>query len=109
MSNLEEALKAAAKRLDAAIKRELELREQSNPEYDKFKADYKAAKEKRFESCINACADFPDPKIDIGFLKIDNEQKARLLVSCEAALAERDTEIAELKARVAELQALLNK
>jgi len=113
MSNLEQALKAAAKRLDAAIKRELELHEQrkpqGNPEDDKFKADYEAAqKAKRFEACVNACADFSDPKIDIGLLKLDNEQKAKLLASCETALAERDTEIAQLKARVKELETQRN-
>lgn len=61
--------------------------------------DYAHAK-----ACVNACAEFPDPKIDIGLLKLDNEQKAKLLVSCEMALTERDTEIAELKARVKELE-----
>jgi len=61
------------------------------------------ANKKRIVACINACAEFSDPRIDIGLLKLDNEQKARLLVSCEAALAERDTEIAQLKARVTEL------
>jgi hypothetical protein len=50
MSNLEQVLKAAAERLDAAIKRELELHKQrklqGNPDDDKFKADYEAAKAK---------------------------------------------------------------
>lgn len=68
------------------------------------KEDYARAK-----ICVNACAEFPDPKIDIGLLKLDNEQKAKLLVSCETALTERDTEIAQLKARVKELEAKADK
>ena len=49
MSNLEQVLKVAAERLDAAIKRELELIKQSkpqgNPEDDKFKAETKLPKQ----------------------------------------------------------------
>lgn len=58
----------------------------------------------RVVACVNACAEFQDPKIDIGLLKLDNEQKAKLLASCETALLERDAEITKLKARVAELE-----
>lgn len=62
------------------------------------------ANKKRIVACVNACEPFTDPKIDIGLLKLDNEQKAKLLASCETALVERDTEITELKTRVTELE-----
>jgi hypothetical protein len=53
-------------------------------------------KAKRIVECVNACVEFPDPKIDIGLLKLHAEQQTKLLASCEAALAERDKEIAKL-------------
>jgi hypothetical protein len=53
--------------------------------------------------CVNACAEFPDPKIDIGLLKLHLEQQNRKLASCETALAERDKEIAILLSAVEEL------
>ena len=65
------------------------------------KVDYDRAK-----ICVNACAEFPDPKIDIGLLKLHLEQQNRKLASCEAALAERDKEIAKLKELAVEVNIL---
>jgi len=62
-------------------------------------ADYQRAK-----ICVNACSEFPDPKIDIGLLKLHAEQQTKLLASCEAALAERDVTIQALQSRVKELE-----
>jgi flavoprotein len=59
---------------------------------------------KRIVECVNACAEFPDPKIDIGLLKLHAEQQTKLLASCEAALAERDVTIQALQDRVKELE-----
>lgn len=61
----------------------------------------------RAKACVNACAEFSDPKIDIGLLKLDNEQKAKLLASCETALAERDLEIKWLTTHIAILKQYL--
>jgi hypothetical protein len=132
MASLEECLKQAAHRLDAAIKAELKNR---NPQtkkvmehtptpwkanssiiiendndiiaslhngYDEF--DNAQANAKRIVECVNACAEFPDPKIDIGLLKLHLEQQNKKLASCEAALAERDVNIQALQDRVKELE-----
>ena len=64
-------------------------------------ADYERAK-----NCVNACAEFPDPKIDIGLLKLHAEQQTKLLASCEAALAERDVTIQALQDRVEAYEAI---
>jgi hypothetical protein len=64
-------------------------------------ADYERAK-----NCVNACAEFPDPKIDIGLLKLHAEQQTKLLASCEAALAERDATIQALQDRVNAYEAI---
>jgi hypothetical protein len=63
-------------------------------------------KAKRIVECVNACVEFPDPKIDIGLLKLHAEQQTKLLASCEAALAERDKEIAKLKELAVEVNIL---
>jgi hypothetical protein len=65
------------------------------------KKDYRYA-----NICINACAEFPDPKIDIGLLKLHAEQQTKLLASCEAALAERDVTIQALQDRVKAYEAI---
>ena len=65
------------------------------------KKDYRYAK-----TCVNACAEFPDPKIDIGLLKLHAEQQTKLLASCEAALAERDVTIQALQDRVEAYEAI---
>lgn len=61
--------------------------------------DYQRAKQ-----CVNACEGMDSPKIDIGLLRVDNEQKKVLLASCEAALVERDKEIQALRDRVKDLE-----
>ena len=60
----------------------------------------------RAKNCVNACAEFSDPKIDIGLLNLHAEQQTKLLASCEAALAERDKEIAKLKELAVEVNIL---
>ena len=56
--------------------------------------------------CVNACAEFSDPKIDIGLLKLHLEQQTKLLASCEAALDERDATIQALQDRVKAYEAI---
>jgi hypothetical protein len=53
---------------------------------------------------IKYIVEFPEPKIDIGLLKLHTEQQTKLLASCEAALAERDVTIQALQDRVKELE-----
>jgi hypothetical protein len=60
----------------------------------------------RAKACVNACAEFPDPKIDIGLLKLHVEQQTKLLASCETALAERDVTIQALQDRVKAYEAI---
>jgi hypothetical protein len=128
MASLEECLKQAAHRLDAAIKAELKNRNPQTkqvmehtptPWTDKTSAKIPAFGKlnicnfpfyvvsevnwERAKICVNACAEFPDPKIDIGLLKLHAEQQTKLLASCETAIAERDKEIAILLSAVEEL------
>jgi hypothetical protein len=77
----------------------------ANFQYAGWKYVNAQANAKRIVECVNACAEFKDPKIDIGLLKLHLEQQNRKLASCEAALAERDVTIQALQDMVKKLEA----
>lgn len=80
--------------VDAVTKCFSDGQESCLTEIAELKAMVKDADYARAKACVNACTPFEDPEKTIPRMLLENELK--------------DTEIAELKARVAELEQLLN-